>query len=175
LSPVIEDRLTTTLTNTVLRRRDILPATGQGRQLQDNSIVDLRSSPLVGVDLLDFPLELVVEERELKSSRTLLDALKCSARPSYDRRQNQPFWQSAQPSAAARSAAQLQQQQPSSAVTSQPSTSQQQSFPVQYTSYKARRGASKSFGGRGKSFSYRGGSYRGYGYRGKSSSFPSSA
>jgi len=35
LSPVIEDRLTTTLTNTVLRRRDIILATGQGRQLQD--------------------------------------------------------------------------------------------------------------------------------------------
>ena len=41
LVSVMENRATTLLTNTVMWRRDIVLATNQGKQLQDESIVDV--------------------------------------------------------------------------------------------------------------------------------------
>jgi len=116
LAPVIEDRLSTMLTNTILQRRDILLASSSGKQLQEENLVELRVSPLDGPELLSFPPELVTEERELKSSRALIAALKGSCRSTY-RREWRP--QTSTPSAAAGSAAQL-VQSTSSANQSQP-------------------------------------------------------
>ena len=51
LAPAMEDRLTTELTNSVLRRRDIVLATSQAKSFQEDSVVEFRSSPLVGSEL----------------------------------------------------------------------------------------------------------------------------
>jgi len=145
LAPVIEDRLSTMLTNTILRRRDILLSSSSAKALQEQNLVELRASPLDGPELLSFPQDLVTEERELKSSRALIAALKGSSRSTY-RREWRP--QSTVPSAAAGSAAQLPQAS-SSAVQSQPQQIPQQGasqFPVKYKNRKSWAQTSSSWG-----------------------------
>jgi len=165
LAPVVEDRLTTMLTNTILRRRDMLLASSAGKQLQEENLVELRASPLEGPDLLNFPPELVSEERELKSSRALIAALKSSSRPSYSYKKD---WrpQSQAPSAAAGSAAQL--PQPSTSAQAVPQQSQQggaQPFPVSFKNRKSWAQTSTSWGrnrqGRSQSRGSSNTSYRG--------------
>jgi len=134
------------LTNTILRRRDILLSSSSAKHLQDENLVELRASPLDGPELLSFPQDLVSEERELKSSRALIAALKGSSKPSY-RREWRP--QTAAPSAAAGSAAQLAQP---IASTSQaqpqqiPQQSVAQQFPVSYKNRKSWAQTSSSWG-----------------------------
>jgi len=148
LAPVIEDRLSTLLTNTVLRRRDILLSSSSAKHLQDENLVELRASPLDGPELLSFPQELVSEERELKSSRALLAALR--SKPSY-RREWRP--QTAAPSAAAGSAAQLAQPVASTSQAQPQQVPQQsgaQQFPVSYKNRKSWAQTSSSWGRGGR-------------------------
>jgi len=165
LAPVIEDRITTMLTNTILRRRDMLLSSSAGKQLQEDNLVELRASPLEGPDLLNFPPELVTEERELKSSRALIAALKSSSRPSSSYRRD---WrpQSQTPSAAAGSAAQL--PQPSTSTQVLPQQTPQggaQPFPVNFKNKKSWAQTSTSWGrnrqGRSQSRGSSNTSYRG--------------
>jgi len=134
------------LTNTILRRRDILLSSSSAKHLQDENLVELRASPLDGPELLSFPQDLVSEKRELKSSRALIAALKGSSRSTY-RREWRP--QAAAPSAAAGSAAQLVQP---TASTSQsqpqqiPQQSSAQQFPVSYKNRKSWAQTSSSWG-----------------------------
>jgi len=144
LAPVIEDRLSTMLTNTALRRRDILLSSSSAKHLQDENLVELRASPLDGPELLSFPQDLVSEERELKSSRALIAALK--SEPAY-RREWRP--QTAAPSAAAGSAAQLAQTSTSTSQTQPQQIPQQsggQQFPVSYKNRKSWAQTSSSWG-----------------------------
>jgi len=165
LAPVIEDRLTTMLTNTILRRRDMLLSSSAGKQLQEDNLVELRASPLEGPDLLNFPPELVTEERELKSSRALIAALKSSSRPATSYKKD---WrpQSQAPSAAAGSAAQL--PTPSTSTQVLPQQTQQggaQPFPVSFKNRKSWAQTSTSWGrnrqGRSQSRGSSNTSYRG--------------
>jgi len=145
LAPIIEDRLTTTLTNTVLRRRDIILSSYQAKFLQEDNLVDIRASPLLGTDLLDFPQELVHEEREARTSRELIAALRRSSSSSSSRGQSRQsrFRTTQQRSsipAAAGSAAQLssdsgQQSQPRAfqAPAAAPTA-----YPIAYQSYRKR-------------------------------------
>jgi len=142
LAPIVEDRLTTTLTNTVLRRRDIILSSYQAKFLQEENLVDIRASPLLGSDLLDFPQELVHEEREARTSRELIAALRRSSSSSSSRGQTR-FRTSQQRSsipAAAGSAAQLSSdsgQQPQARAFQAPAAAPT-AYPIAYQSYRKR-------------------------------------
>jgi len=76
LEPLMEDLITTGLTNTVLRRRDLLLEQVQATYLTPENLIQLRGSPLDEQVLIQFPEELLKEERELMSKRMFLHALK---------------------------------------------------------------------------------------------------
>jgi len=141
LAPIVEDRLTTTLTNTVLRRRDIILSSYQAKFLQEENLVDIRASPLLGSDLLDFPQELVHEEREARTSRELISALRRSSSSSSSRGQRfRTGQQRSSIPAAAGSAAQLSSdsgQQPQARAFQAPAAAPT-AYPVAYQSYRKR-------------------------------------
>ena len=76
LSPVAEDRLTTELTNAVLRRRDIILSTSQVQKFQEDSVAEFRASPLVGTDLFEFDSEVVKEEMQHQPSQSVVAGLR---------------------------------------------------------------------------------------------------
>ena len=76
LSPVVEDRLTTELTNAVLRRRDIILSTSQVQKFQEDSVAEFRASPLVGTDLFEFDSEVVKEEMQAQTSQSVVAGLR---------------------------------------------------------------------------------------------------
>jgi hypothetical protein len=76
LEPLMEDLISTNLTNTVLRRRDLLLEQIQATYLTPENLIQLRGSPLDEQVLIQFPEELLKEERELRSKRMFLQALK---------------------------------------------------------------------------------------------------
>ncbi len=76
LEPLMEDLITTGLTNSVLRRRDLLLEQVQASYLTPENLIQLRGSPLDEQVLIQFPEELLKEERELRSKRMFLQALK---------------------------------------------------------------------------------------------------
>jgi hypothetical protein len=113
LEPLMEDLITTNLTNTVLRRRDLLLDQIQAQYLTPENLIQLRGSSLDEQVLIQFPEELLKEERELRSKRMFLQALK-PPRAAWSQSGQQTQTQATQPVTA--------QPQP------QPSTSGYQSF-----------------------------------------------
>ena len=148
LSPVVEDRLTTELTNSVLRRRDIILSTSQVQKFQEDSVAKFRASPLVGTDLFEFDSEVVKEEMQAQTFQSMMAGLR---RPV----------QIAEKHAKSRTPVATVLAQPAASTSSayQPSTSQQntQPFPSAYAGYKpqSRRGAGRGNSNKGRgSFSF---------------------
>ena len=156
LAPVMEDRLTTELTNSVLRRRDIVLSNTQAKAFQEDSIVEFISSPLVGSDLFDFDKEVIKEELEVQTSKAVM----ASTRRNIQVVEAKPKAQTTPAVAAPVAVASTSQTYQSSA---RPSVSQP--FPSVHTDYKSgksRRGGNQSSSSkRGSSSSNRGsrGSY----------------
>ena len=123
LEPLMEDLITTSLTNTVLRRRDLLLEQVQATYLTPENLIQLRGSPLDEQVLIQFPEELLKEERELMSKRMFLHALK-------------------PPRAARSQSGQQTQSQTTQQVTAQP---QPQPSTSGYQSFKARGRGRGSF------------------------------
>ena len=149
LAPLIEDRLTTSLTNTILRRRDVILSSYQAKFLQEENIVDIRGSPLLGTELLEFPSQMIQEERDSRAQRALISALKrpppssssSSSKTQYKQGRFQQSQQRQFTPAAAGSATQIPsasgQQKPY-----QPPAAAPTAYNVQYQPYKKRKGRS---------------------------------
>ena len=174
LAPLMEDRITTSLTNTILRRRDIILSSYQAKFLHDENLMDIRGSPLLGSELLEFPPEIVHEERESRLQRELIASLKRSSSSSSSKPQYRSRFQQSQQrqsnSAAAGSVSQSPQESSQSRSYQQPSAAPT-AYPVQYQSYKKRKGRGGSYkpwqqSKRKDSRSYRGNSFRSS-YRGR--------
>jgi len=127
--PFMEERIMRQLTNTILRRRDAFLSTKDAQKLQESTITKLRSSPLVGPELLVVPRDLMSEEQEFKSSRTFLSKMFFGAKgwvpqQGFTRQAPRPQRPSGQrASAAAGSAAQLASMAPAADFQQWPQTS----------------------------------------------------
>lgn len=143
-APAMEDRLTTELTNSVLRRRDIVLSTTQAKAFQEDSVVEFRSSPLVGSDLFDFDKEVIKEELEVQTSKAVMASTRRNIQLVEAKPKAQPIPTVATPAAVASTS---QAYQSSARPVSQP-------FPSGHTDYKSR----KSRKGGNQSSSYKRGS-----------------
>ena len=77
--PIMEDCLCTALTNTVLRRRDLVFRSVQVQDLSPEALVTLRSSSLTGTELIPVDDDLIRSERKHKSEQTLYHFAKAAA------------------------------------------------------------------------------------------------
>lgn len=80
LAPMMEDRLTTELTNTVLRRMDIVleggPLSCPSKELPGGLGRQVLSLPLVGSELFDFEKWVIMEELAVQASKLLVNTHK---------------------------------------------------------------------------------------------------
>jgi hypothetical protein len=86
--PLADDMLTTGLTNSVLRRRDILLKNFAPLDLSEDAITKLRSSDLASRSLLEVPPGLIKEEQDSATQKTMFHLAKSTAasasRPPYN-------------------------------------------------------------------------------------------
>jgi len=111
MAPFVEQRLLQQLSNTMLRRRDAVLTSRDSLRLQETTIQQMRSSSLIGPELLSLPQDIIAEETEIKSTKSFLSQLLKGAKAwSTSAPATRPVTQMRQtsrPSAAAGSAAQL--------------------------------------------------------------------
>lgn len=67
--PYVEERLLHQLTNTMLKRRDAYLRTKEAQKMQESTVTKLRSSSLIGPELMSIPKDIISEEQEIKSTR----------------------------------------------------------------------------------------------------------
>ena len=143
LSPVVEDRLTTELTNAVLRRRDIILSTSQVQKFQEDSVAEFRASPLVGTDLFEFDSEVVKEEMQHQTSQSVVAGLRRPVQVVEKQSKPATATVTTQPVASTSAAYQA----PAVQANTQP-------FPSAYAGYKpckSRRGVGRGNSNRGSS------------------------
>jgi hypothetical protein len=75
VAPLIQDRISVILSNTVLRRRDLVLRQYPCTKYKRDSIVDLRASPLTDEKLFVIPPELKEKEDAEKTSRDMIAAI----------------------------------------------------------------------------------------------------
>ncbi len=77
--PLLDDILTTGLTNTVLKRRDLLLKSFSSLDLSTETITKIRASDLTSISLVEVPADLIKEEEAKRTQKTLYNFAKASA------------------------------------------------------------------------------------------------
>ncbi len=75
-APLVQDRITTLLSNVLLKRRDLTLSTFQAKALKEDTIVELRATDFLEDKIIRIPEGIKEIEAEKKSNRDLLSVLR---------------------------------------------------------------------------------------------------
>ncbi len=76
LAPLLQDRITTLLSNVLLKRRDSTLSTYQARALKEDTVIELRATDFLEERVIKIPEGIKEVESEKKSNRDLLGVLR---------------------------------------------------------------------------------------------------